>query len=358
MEKIMEHREKIMIYKKCVQAALTAGLCVAGVSARASLCTAMPSCESLGYSASIAADCTNSLSCPFDTTYKICLDRSASCAAKECGIGDIYYSDGMCTASTCYDSSKAAVGVVFMLTDCDGNPLDDATTSKHGRVVNLRNLWHQDDYLFDASKPYSGFVEGFFYWGLFIQRFTNLTNYTESMDVTTSDSLGYALINNVSDIYDGKSYTQKIVADVSSTDCSYSSGTEEYAYYCRAPAAEAANAFYPPNVNADDPKVGAGKWYLPAEGELAYLYGIDTSAITHSRGRSGATGTTKKTVNKTLSILAEEMGSSYAATLTNGYHWSSMPEKYNAAFRLTMSDGTRESESRKYYSYVRAVLAF
>jgi hypothetical protein len=319
-----------------------------------SLCTEMPSCESLGYSKEIAADCSDTLSCPFDTAYKICLDTKGKCS-----VGDIFYSDMSCTSAANYDSSKKAVGVVFMLTDCLGKPVDKAT-SNHGRVVNLHDLYAQSDYLFDASNPYSG-SSARLYWGLRGKSISNLTNYTES-SVTTSDSLGYALKNNVSDIYDGAYNTQKIIAAVSSTSCSYSSGTLEYAIYCRAPAAEAANAFYPPNVNADDPKVGAGKWYLPAEGELAYLYGIDTSAVTVSYSDSGATGTTKTIVNNTLSILADKMESSYAATLGLSYHWSSTACDTDNSWLLLMYTGSRNYYYRGGGSlggfYVRAVLAF
>jgi hypothetical protein len=327
----------------------------ASVQAATPTCAEMPSCESLGYSQNVAADCQDSLSCPFDSTYKICLDQPEVCTVKECGIGDIYYSDGSCTAGTCYDASKAAVGVVFMLTDCNGNPLDDATTSKHGRVVNLHNLYAQSNYLFDASNPYSGRY-AYLYWGLYGTTISNLTNYTSS-SVTTSGSLGYALKNNVVDIYDGKSNTQKILAAVSSTSCSYTE-TSSYVLYCRAPAAEATHAFYPPNVNADDPKVGAGQWYLPAEGELAYLYGTDTSAITASYDLNGAAGTTKPIVNNTLSTLAGKMGSSYAATLTNHDYWSSTAYNTKYSWLLGMIYGHRGDIERSASYYVRAVLAF
>jgi hypothetical protein len=315
-----------------------------------SFCTAMPSCESLGYSKSISSDCENSLSCPFDTTWKICLDGTAT---RACAIGDIFYSDTSCSST--YDETKTPVGVVFMLTSTQGGVPISETTSAHGRVVNLHDLYAQSNYLFDATKPYSGSYP-FLHWGLYGKSISNLTNYTTN-SVTTSGSLGYALKNNVSDIYDGKSNTQKIIAAVSSTSCSYTSGTTSYAQYCRAPAAEAANAFYPPNVNADDPKVGAGQWYLPAEGELAYLYGIDTNAVTDSFSTSGATGTTKTTVNKTLSVLKTKLGSSYAATLTNSNYWSSSAVFYGS-WILNMNNGYRYGSDRRDYRYVRAVLAF
>jgi hypothetical protein len=322
-----------------------------------SLCTALPTCESLGYSKSISSDCTNVLACPFDLNYKVCVYKRPA-YAHDCQIGDVYYADGTCGYASDYqkEDNHIPVGVVFMLTDTDGSPLDGTATSNHGRVVNLHDLYAQDDYLFDASNPYSG-TYGYLYWGLYGKSISNLTNYTEDSDVTTSGSLGYALKNNVSDIYDGKSNTQKIIAAVSSTSCSYTSGTTSYAQYCRAPAAEAANAFYPPNVNADDPKVGAGQWYLPAEGELAYLYGIDTNAVTDSFSTSGATGTTKTTVNKTLSVLKTKLGSSYAATLTNSNYWSSSAVFYGS-WILNMNNGYRYGSDRRDYRYVRAVLAF
>jgi hypothetical protein len=243
-----------------------------------------------------------------------------------------------------------------MLTDCNGSPLDNAATSKHGRVVNLHDLYHQNGGLFNASNPYSGSY-AYLVWGLYGKSISNLTYYTGG-SVTTSGSLAYALKNNVLDIYNGANNTQKIIAAVSSTSCSYSSETSSYASYCRAPAAEATNAFYPPNVSADDPKVGAGQWYLPAEGELAYLYGIDTSAVTYSADISGATGTTKTIVNNTLSILADKMESSYAATLTNSGYWSSTAYNRNGSWRLDMGSSDRGNYNRIYIGYVRAVLAF
>jgi hypothetical protein len=281
-----------------------------------------------------------------------------SCDLPTCAIGDIYYSDGTCSSADDYDSTKKAVGVVFMLTDAAGYPLDDATRSQYGRVVNLHDLYAQSNYLFSSTKPYSGGY-AYLYGGLYMREISNLTTYTTN-SVTTSGSLGYALKNNVSDIYDGKSNTQKILSSISSAmnNCPYTSGTSEYAVACRAPAAEAANAFYPPNVSSGDSKVGAGKWYLPAEGELAYLYGIDISAVTASRYGSGATGTTKTTVNNTLSILATKMGSSYAAALTNSYYWSSTPYYTTNAWDLDMTNGSRNLYNRTYSTYVRAVLAF
>ena len=67
--------------------------------------------------------------------------------------------------------------------------------------------------------------------------------------------------------------------------------------------------------------LATGDWYLPAIGELMNVYGTDTSAMTSGTGTSGATGTNKTIINNTLSTLADKGVD--AATLTNGYYWSS-----------------------------------
>ena len=59
-------------------------------------------------------------------------------------------------------------------------------------------------------------------------------------------------------------------------DCSngtYQKGSLNYNKFCQATMALAAHNFYPLGVKQDDPKVGAGQWYLPALGELIDLYG-------------------------------------------------------------------------------------
>jgi hypothetical protein len=273
-----------------------------------------------------------------------------------CSIGDIYYSDGTCSDKNCYNSAKTAVGVVFMLTSTQGGMPTSAASSLHGRVVNLHDLYAQDDYLFASSTPYTGSYESLS-WGTYLLTVSNLATFGTG-SVSTSGSLAYALKNNVLDIYDGKGNTQKIIAAASSVSCSYSSGTANYANYCRAPAAEAANAFYPPNISSSDSKVGAGTWYLPAMGELAYLYGIDTDLVTASGDSSGATGTTKTTVNNTLSVLAAKMGNSYAATIKNVAYWSSTAHGYSSSWPLYMNNGHRGTLDRCNTYSVRAVLAF
>jgi hypothetical protein len=248
-----------------------------------------------------------------------------------------------------------------MLTDCLGKPVEKAT-SNHGRVVNLHDLYVQDDYLFDATKPYEGLSESI-QWGLYTTTIPDLASYT-SNSVTKSDSLAYALKNKVLDIYDGKNNTQKILAAVSSVSCSYTAGTFYYAQFCRAPAAEAVHAFYPPNVSADNALVGAGKWYLPAEGELAYLYGIDSNSITISTADDGATGTIFTSVNNTLNVLAGKLDGSYAAPLADGYYWSSMrcyddtECKSPLFWEFNMDNGYRGHSLSYRELHVRAVLAF
>jgi hypothetical protein len=291
---------------------------------------------------------------------------------KGCAIGDIYYSDGTCSSADNYDSTKKAVGVVFMLTSTQGGGPISETAYIHGSVVNLHDLYVQDDDLFDVSNPYSG-NSAEFQWGLSLV-YTSYP-YAALGSVSTSGTLGYALNHAETGIYNGQSRTQKIVekAQSEANDCIYASGNitenyEKYIGYCRAPAAEAAYAFYPPNVSSSDSKVGAGNWYLPAEGELVYLYGI-AGKTGFSIASSASTGTTKTIVNDTLSVLASKMGSSYAQKLTDSYYWSSteavVVSGYNSsyAWKLDMTDGSRTYGDRYSInntgeSHVRAVLAF
>ena len=69
-------------------------------------CRELPSCESLGYICS-AEECGDlkALSCPFDTSKKICFPKN-----KDCEVGDTLYNDFMCHDAPC---GKIPIAIVF-----------------------------------------------------------------------------------------------------------------------------------------------------------------------------------------------------------------------------------------------------
>ena len=69
-------------------------------------CRELPTCESLGYVCS-AEDCgeLKTLSCPFDTSKKVCWPKE-----KECEVGDVLYNDLKCYNFGC---GKTPIAVVF-----------------------------------------------------------------------------------------------------------------------------------------------------------------------------------------------------------------------------------------------------
>ena len=97
--------------------------------------------------------------------------------------------------------------------------------------------------------------------------------------------------------------------------------------------------------------LATGDWYLPAIGELMNVYGTDTSAMTSGTGTSGATGTNKTIINNTLSTLADKGVD--AATLTNGYYWSSREYGNDSSWWLYVSNGTRSYSNKDSNYYVR-----
>ena len=110
--------------------------------------------------------------------------------------------------------------------------------------------------------------------------------------------------HHISDIFNGRSNTQKMI-----------DGWGDVAL-----AAQAANKFYVGSSN--DAYFGAGKWYLPAIGELMDLYGWDwntaynmiTTGNGQYEGEPDGTGTTLTAVNNALNSL----GSTKAAKITFG----------------------------------------
>ena len=74
-------------------------------SATAQTCKPVPSCESLGYTATSCSG--DSIKCPFDESKLHCVETCKN----ECRVGDIYYSDDTCSDDVI--DSKTPIGVVF-----------------------------------------------------------------------------------------------------------------------------------------------------------------------------------------------------------------------------------------------------
>ncbi|MBE6450840.1 MAG: DUF1566 domain-containing protein [Alphaproteobacteria bacterium] len=348
-------------------------------------------CKTLGYSNQDVSGCTNYLYCPFNTNYKRCVaggneldceelgyttdDKSAwcgkiltcpndsrltSCSAglQLCALGDVFYSDGSCGNVYDYDDTKIPVGVVYALSETKGGiPYTtqqaeaDGFKRQHGRVINLRNLTSDNNtYLFNPENPYDNSYNKIIF-GLYDTTPSGVYTYnTDTIQNSFEDEA----------IYNGKLNTL-LIANTSPTysycTTTYQPGTAIYNQYCMPIVVNAALSFYPPNVNTTDSIVGAGKWYLPAIGELALLQGFKASQVTSNT--IGATGTTQIIINDTLDILA-----SYgidADTISNGYlsyHWSSTPSDDGRYWELDMGNGYLYHMPTNDSKYIRVSLEF
>ena len=79
--------------------------------ATAQTCKPVPSCESLGYTATSCSG--DSIKCPFDESKLHCMKAQSLCTP-----GKIFYTDGTCSDD--YDSSKTVLGVIITL-NADGS---------------------------------------------------------------------------------------------------------------------------------------------------------------------------------------------------------------------------------------------
>ena len=331
-------------------------------------CEKQPTCEELGYSTENNPNCLDDgyLICPFDFNYKKCVnfnceslgftqsDKSAwckniaacpnnknytACIKATCEIGDVYYSDGSCGLVEDYNGSKTPVGVVYYVSD----------GGYHGKVINLKDLTRvSESSAFDPKNPYYT-KYCCLYWGYYGYDVQMLINYNENNVVDRLKMYD-------SDLYNGKGNTDKILT-TDKPHCTHAENTKEYYHHCFPQAAQAAHDFYPQEELKNDSKVGKGKWYLPALGELMDLFGYDNSQITVFNGTTGANGKNITVINKTLSTLKSK--DVVAETLTDNYYWSSSEYSNNASWVLHMSTGSRGNTSTKNDGYyVRVSLQF
>ena len=114
-------------------------------------------------------------------------------------------------------------------------------------------------------------------------------------------------------------------------------------------AATACNQFYVGDKNGT---FGQGNWYLPAIGELMNVYGYDASQITGAWDTTGAVGDNKTAINNTLSTLASK--GAEAATLTEGWYWSSSETNSYISWLLDLSVGARDRSNEYNSGYVRS----
>ena len=330
-------------------------------------CVKQPTCEELNYSKDDDPQCADDgyILCPFDFTYKKCLqpdcakmgytkseksswcgklafcpsDKSYTLCKALCEVGDVYYVDGTCGYATDYDNTKTPVGVVFYVTD----------EGRHGKVINLHDLGREsEDSSFDPTNPYNGSKN--LYWGYYAYDVPSLKNYKENI----LDPLR----NRDPDLYDGKGNTAKILA-AAKPKCDYEENTKGYYQYCVPQAAQAAYDFYPLESLKNDSKVGKGKWYLPALGELMDLYGYDNASIMEFYGESGGKGNNKILINNTLTILKNK--GVRAEKLTESYYWSSVERDEYNSWEFNMPNGNRGTHSKTSYNnadFIRVSLEF
>ena len=117
-------------------------------------------------------------------------------------------------------------------------------------------------------------------------------------------------------------------------------------------AAMACATFYAPGVDRQDKTFGQKKWYLPSIGELMQLYGTDFTQVTKASGTTGATATNKAVINDSLTTLRSKGVD--AATLTDGWYWSSSDYNFSNSWILYMPNGNRVPGIKNGYYPVRA----
>ncbi len=322
-------------------------------------CEKQPTCEELNYSKEDDPQCAEDgyILCPFDSQYKKCVnmdceklgfttsDKTSWCdeiitckddanytlcacalpRPEPCAVGSVYYANGTCSSVENYQGCGTPVGVVYYVSD----------GGAHGKVINLHDLGREaTNKPFNSANPYDTRYRTL-YWGYYNYDLERLEDYTSSNIVDKLKAYD-------EDLYNGKGNTDKILA-AEKPNCSYEDSTYQYYQYCVPQAARAARDFYPQKELENDSKVGKGRWYLPALGELMDLYGYDNTQITSPKGKSGAKGNNKTLVNNTLDALKGK--GVVAEKLTDSYYWSSSESSHNDSWLLLMdNNGYRNTD--------------
>lgn len=242
-------------------------------------------CEKLGFTTSDKTSwCGKLIKCKGNPQMTLCQNL--------CEVGDVFYADGTCGYAKDYEASlgKIPVGVVYFITD----------NGRHGKVINLRDLGIGSSGKFDPTNPYNGST--LFQWGVSGEDIAELENLDCSYLTTAKQE-----DRSIPFWSAGKKNTD-IIAKAQGNNLMY--------------AAPAARAFYPPKVKQDDPKVGAGRWYLPTLGELMDLYGYDFSNLgtVCNAIKNGAIGDTKEKVFAALKTLQSK---GFDAKEMVDYYWTS-----------------------------------
>ncbi len=254
-------------------------------------------------------------------------------------IGQIVYDDkswGNVRDYYSWSSSKP-VGIIASVNRTDGSV----------KIVSLKNLTFSttdSSGNFDADNPYGGKYEEST-WAPYDKRAANVIgvpNYSSDKLKTmlkkcaAKDVENSCPIDNAGlvAIFDGKSNTQKIVAQL---------GEKGLVAY-------ATTQFYVGDKNGD---FGQGNWYLPAIGELIDMYGTDTSKINASISDSGALGNVMAKINAALATLKDK--GAEAGKLTEHY-WSSSEGSAKVAWKIVSTTGFRNLDPKESAVFTRPIL--
>lgn len=347
-------------------------------------------CSELGYTSLASACQRDGVACPFNRAYyrcpvwtcedggylseenpnywslclitnykgKKCFECTCDTPKKDCAVGDVFFHDGTCAATYDKCMGRIPVGIVYMLTDADGN-IVEGETSRYGRVIGRDDLaLPPPTYVFDPEHPYAVWNKyELSYWGLYNTDIPGITNYQFWSNLIPAFQAAIGKEGS-SEIYDGKGNTQKIAntspAYASCVNGTYQPETLEYVKYCYPAAAKSTLEYYPSSSLKDNPKVGAGNWYLPSIGELLYLYGIDVPSMDKSDTSSGIVGGRIDLINNALFNLTKN-GMSHIKNL----YYTSSTVSNSASWLVNMSTGSHiNGNSRIYGSHVRPSLQF
>lgn len=292
-------------------------------------------CEELGFNQSDkSAWCASEVKCPKDETYTLC--ASGKAVANICNIGDIFYANGTCFSADEYSPTLGTpIGVVFYVTD----------GGQHGKMVNLKNITFKTNYVFDPENPYG-------------QRYATirygLKNVTGDFSYYTTETLKDNLKSTSSPVFNGQADTS-LMATLTASSCTENEGSADFTEFCVSMAGRAAVAFYPVTSVSTNANYGAGQWWVPSVGELAYLYGFVSSSVTASGGKSGADGSVIGPVNYALEKLASE---GINAAKISGEYWSSTQFSASNAWKVNLSDGSRTNEGKGNTNALRLITDF